>query len=121
MTVRLFHPVHNLTTTMNTQTSRRLIGLNVALLGVLGAVTIAGSFEAGAQPAATGAAAAAPRPRGEYTLVSGRYQGGTSNAIYVLDAANGELMALSWDRSRNEIEVIGHRKLADDSQIKPGR
>lgn len=99
--------------------ARRLIGLNVALLLVLGAVTIVGGFEAAAQPGA--ATTAPPRPRGDYTVVSGRYQGGTSNAIFVLDAANGELMALAWDRSRNEMEVIGHRKLADDTQIKSGR
>ncbi len=97
---------------------QRLIGLNIALLLMLGVVTILTSVDAGAQP---GAAAPAPRPRGEYTVVSGRYQGGTTNAIYVLDAANQELIALSWDRSRNEIEVIGHRKLSDDAQLKPGR
>lgn len=102
-------------------TSRRLIGLNVALLMVLGVFTILTSVDAGAQPGAGPGAAATARPRGDYTVVSGRYQGGTSNAVYILDAANQELMALSWDRSRNELEVIGHRKLADDAQIKPGR
>lgn len=102
-------------------TSRRLIGLNVALLMVLGVFTILTSVDAGAQPGAGPGAAATSRPRGDYTVVSGRYQGGTSNAVYILDAANQELMALSWDRSRNELEVIGHRKLADDAQIKPGR
>jgi hypothetical protein len=97
---------------------QRLIGLNIALLLMLGVVTILTSVDAGAhQPATT----AAPRPRGEYTVVSGRYQGGTTNAIYVLDSANQELMALSWDKSRNELEVIGHRKLGDDAQLKPGR
>lgn len=96
---------------------QRLIGLNIALLLMLGVVTILTSVDAGAQPGAT----AAPRPRGEYTVVSGRYQGGTNNAIYVLDSANQELMALSWDKSRNELEVIGHRKLNDDAQLKPGR
>lgn len=100
------------------RSQKRLIGLNIALLLMLGVVTILTSVDAGAQP---GAAAPAPRPRGEYTVVSGRYQGGTTNAIYVLDAANQELIALSWDRSRNEIEVIGHRKLSDDAQLKPGR
>lgn len=102
--------------------SRRLIGLNLALLAVLGVVTIVTSLDAGAQPGAAGPGAAAPaRTRGDYTVVSGRYQGGTSNAVYILDAANQELMALSWDRSRNELEVIGHRRLADDAQTKPSR
>lgn len=94
---------------------RRLVVLNCGLLMVLGALTIAGGFEAGAQTTP------APRARGDYTMVSGRYQGGTSNAIYLLDAANGELMALAWDRSRNEMEIIGHRRIADDAQVKSGR
>lgn len=105
--------------------ARRLVAFNFALLLVLGAVTIIGSLEAGAQPGGAGAGATGanptPRARGDYTMVSGRYQGGTSNAIYVLDAANGELLALSWDRGRNELEIIGHRRIADDAQIKSGR
>lgn len=96
---------------------QRLIALNVALLLTLGVVTVLAGADAGAQPVGT----PAPRPRGEYTVVSGRYQGGTTNAVYVLDSANQELLALSWDRSRNELEVIGHRKLSDDAQLKPGR
>ncbi len=107
--------------------ARGLVAFNLALLLVLGAVTIIGSLEAGAQSGGAGAGAGAtgarptPRARGDYTMVSGRYQGGTSNAIYVLDAANGELLALSWDRGRNELEIIGHRRIADDAQIKSGR
>jgi hypothetical protein len=100
------------------RTRQRLIGLNIALLMMLGVVTIFSNVEAGAQPGGT---PAAPRPRGDYTVVSGRYQGGTANAVYILDAANQELLAITWDRSRNEVNVLGHRKLGDDSQIKPGR
>lgn len=102
------------------RTRQRLIGLNIALLLMLGVVTIFTSMEAPAQPGAT-PAASTPRPRGDYTAVSGRFQGGTSNAVYILDASNQELLALTWDRSRNELDVIGHRKLSDDAQIKPGR
>lgn len=90
--------------------SPRLVGLNVALLMALGAVTLA--TRAGAQPDARDGA----RGRGEYTLVSGRIQGATTHTIYVLDAANQELVALSWNRNSNSPEVIGFRSLADDAR-----
>jgi len=105
---------------------RGLLRLNVALLLILGVATILTSVDAGGQPGSglpgTAPASVPPaRSRGEYTMVSGRYQGGTSNAVWVLDAANGELIALSWDRANNELEVIGYRRLADDAQIRQGR
>lgn len=88
--------------------SGRLIGLNVALLLALGAVTLA--TRAGAQNDGGG------RGRGEYTLVSGRVQGATTHTIYVLDAANQELVALGWNRNTNQAEVVGFRSLADDAR-----
>ena len=96
--------------------SPRLIGLNVALLGVLGVVTLVGvlSSRAGAQPGVGGAAAA--RGRGEYTMVAGKIQGATTAAIYVVDAANQEVIALGWDRATNRLEPIGHRSLLDDAR-----
>lgn len=105
--------------TPSSRMSNRLVGLNFALLLALGVLTIllnARPGGAAAQPPDTAA-----RTRGEYTIVSGRFQGGTSNAVYVLDAANQELMALSWNRSRDEMEIIGHRKITDDAQFRPGR
>ena len=87
---------------------RRLVALNVALLIVLGIVTFAG-----AQPGGTGAG---PRGRGEYTMVSGRTQGSTTATIYILDAANQEVLALGWDRGNNKPDVVGHRSLADDAK-----
>jgi len=90
--------------------SGRLIGLNVALLLALGAVTLA--TRAGAQNDGAGGG----RGRGEYTLVSGRVQGATTHTIYVLDAANQELVALGWNRNTNQAEVVGFRSLADDAK-----
>ena len=96
--------------------SRRLIGLNIALLAVLAVVTIAGvvSSRADAQPP-TGSNPAS-RIRGEYTMVSGKIQGATADALYIIDAANQELVALSWDRAASRFEPIGHRSIADDAR-----
>lgn len=94
---------------------RRLITLNVALLLVLGVVTIFSSTHVGAQPATSQPASG--RGRGEYTIVSGRYQGGNSNALYVTDAVNQEILALEWDRNRKELTIFGLRKLADDAKM----
>ncbi len=94
--------------------SGRLIGLNVALLLALGAVTLA--TRAGAQNDGGGGGPGGGRGRGEYTLVSGRVQGATTHTIYVLDAANQELVALGWNRNTNQAEVVGFRSLADDAK-----
>ncbi len=98
------------------QISRRLIGLNIAILAVLAVVTIAGvvSSRAGAQPP-TGAPPL-PRMRGEYTMVPGKIQGATTQSLYIIDASNQELLALSWDRANNRFEPIGHRSLSDDAK-----
>jgi len=94
--------------------SRKLIGLNVALLATLAVVTLLGvvSARAGAQPGATTPA----RGRGEYTMVSGRIQGSTTSAIYIVDGANQEIVALTWDRTNNRVEPIGYRSLNDDAR-----
>jgi hypothetical protein len=97
---------------MNTRT-RRLIALNAALLAALAIATIAGT--ASAQPG--GAGAALGRARGDYTLISGRYQGGTAGAVYVLDASNQDILALTWDRTRDRFNIVGHRSLIEDSRV----
>lgn len=93
--------------------SPKLIGLNVALLGVLGLVTFVSSGPASAQPddAAQGA-----RQRGDYTAVSGRMQGGNT-VVYIIDAANQELVALNWNRNNSVFEPIGFRNLNDDKRF----
>lgn len=99
---------------------RRLIGLNFALLLIVAVATILTNSPVIAQPG-TGQPAGQARGRGDYTLVTGRYQGGTSNAVYILDAANQELLALSWNRSRDEFETIGFRRLSEDAKFNMGR
>ncbi|MBX3405171.1 MAG: hypothetical protein KF869_00280 [Phycisphaeraceae bacterium] len=94
----------------------RLIAANAVLLGALAVLTIVGlQTPAGAQPGA-GGAGAAQRGRGDYTMVSGRYQGGTANMVYLLDSANQELLALEWNRNRNEFTPLGLRSFVDDGR-----
>jgi hypothetical protein len=88
----------------------RLIAANAALLGVLAVLTIVGmNAPAGAQPGSQ-------RGRGEYTMVSGRYQGGTASAVYLVDSANQEVLALTWNRTKNEFEPLALRSMLMDSQ-----
>jgi hypothetical protein len=100
---------------------RRLVQANAVLLLALGVLTIAAAMEGG--PAAGMPADAQPpasaRPRGEYTMISGRIQGATTNAVYILDANNQELVALSWDRNRNRFVGIGYRSLLADGRTQP--
>lgn len=89
---------------------RRLVALNAGLVGVLAMVTWTG-----AQPAGQASAASSPRSPGQYTMVAGRVLGGSSHAVYILDAVNHEMAALAWDRSRERFEPIGYRNFASDA------
>jgi hypothetical protein len=91
---------------------RGLIALNAGLLLALGAVSLA--------PEAT-AQRGAGRARGEYTLVSGRVIGGNSNAVYVIDSANQEIIGLTWNNTRKALEGFGYRDINADSGAAPGR
>jgi len=61
-----------------------------------------------------GAQSAADRPAGDYIVVGGSTTGGFTNAIYVLDTANRELVALRWNESTKSLEGSGFRDLVDD-------
>ena len=91
--------------------TRALIALNAALVLLLGVVVL--------QPQAE-AQNANSRKRGEYTLVSGDQNVGNSNAIFIVDAANQELVVLDWD-NQTGLVGLGYRDLNQDSQIRPGR
>jgi hypothetical protein len=88
---------------------RGLIGLNICLLVVLALITLT----PGAQ-----ARQAASRPHGQYAMVSAQVQGQTEAAIVVVDAANEEMAALKWDRSRRVLTPIGYRNLRQDAQLR---
>lgn len=93
-----------------------LVALNVALLGLLGAVTL--TPDAGAQ---LGDQFASKRVRGQYALVGGETLGNASSTIYVLDSANRELVALRWNDSLKSLEGIGYRDLVRDANSDPDR
>ncbi len=91
-----------------------LIALNVVLLAVLGAVTLAPRSEA--QPSSPDT-----RVRGEYTIVGGKTLGDAGNTIYVLDSANREMVALRWNDSAKALEGMGYRDLVRDVNSDPDR
>ncbi len=97
---------------MRRRQTRALIGLNAALLVVLGAVSLT--------PVA-GAQGATRRPPGVYSIIGGDLPSGNSNGVYVLDSANRELILLRWDNTRNIVEGLGYRDLNDDVNAEPTR
>ncbi|RMH27470.1 MAG: hypothetical protein D6692_07625 [Planctomycetota bacterium] len=102
------------TTHERPRVSRPLIALNAALLLAFGAVTL--DPHATAQNTQT-----IQRPRGEYTLLGGAVTGSNANAIYVIDAANNEMVAMLWDDSRRQLTGFGYRDLNNDLLIAPER
>jgi hypothetical protein len=92
-----------------------VVGLNLALLGVLALLVVAGS------PANAGSReGAAPRARGEYTMLTGRGGSGSTGLVYILDGVNAELIALRYD-SRTHLSVIGYRSMDGDAKATPQR
>lgn len=92
---------------MKTSQQHALIGLNALLLGLLAVVTLSPGAEAQAKRA---------RPKGQYGIVDGKFQGAQESAIYVFDSANQELIALRWDRSRKNLNAIGYRNIEEDAK-----
>ncbi len=97
-----------------------LVGLNLALAGVLAGLMFGHAradatfvSAAAAQGPASGVGGGG-RSRGQYLMVSGRLNGQSVNAIYVLDSANQEMIALRWERSQNALISLGYRPLAED-------
>ena len=113
-------------TNSNAESNHGLIVLNAVLLGILGVITLgpgAGAqTQSGSKPGPNNAGEEQnARPRGSYTMVGGELPSGNSNAIWVLDTANQELLALVWDQSRSRIHGLGFRDLASDAEGKRGR
>lgn len=91
---------------------RGALVVNAVLLALLAAVSLA--------PVASAQRGAA-RARGEYSMSAGRILGGSASVVYVLDAANQELIALRWNESTKSLDGIGFRDLNQDAQAEPGR
>jgi len=98
---------------MKKRTIGGLIGLNALLVLCLVAVTFAPAVTA-QQPL---------RDPGDYTMIAGDVQGQTYSVIYIVDAMNQELVAVSWDGSRQHMRPVGYRDLAGDTKVvaRPGR
>ena len=85
---------------------RGLVALNALLLGALAFVTFA--------PSVTGQPSG--RQRGDYTMVSGGVNGIDSDAIYIVDSVNQEMIAITYDQTTRNIEGIGYVNLAADAK-----
>lgn len=96
---------------MNNRRHRGLIVLNVVLVAVLGLVTL--GPDAGAQNAVA-------RAPGSYTMVGGRINGGTANAVWVVDGTNQEVVAVRWNNSRARLDGLGFRDLVADGKLQAG-
>ncbi len=96
----------------NPQARRGLIVVNVALLMLLAAVSLAPSSLA---------QRGGGRARGEYTLVAGKVTGSSAHAVYVVDSSNQDLIALRWSETTKTLEPIGYRDLKEDANLSPGR
>ncbi len=82
---------------------RALLAINAALLGLLALVSFAST--AGAQG----------RGRGEYMMVGGGANGANSAVVYIVDAANQEMIAATFNVNTRVLDGVGYRNLAQDA------
>ena len=132
---------------MRDRQTRWLAGACVALLCVLGWVSLAGGGGGGASGGGDGAGlggleagllravesaalaqaaggAAQPSPTravGNYVFVSGTVNGSPQEIVYMIDAVNRELVALRWDRNGSRVDILGFRDLFMDGDAAQGR
>lgn len=95
---------------MTRRSNKHLLALNGVLVVALALVT----FAPGAEGRQTAARSRAP---GQYAMVSARIQGASDDAIFIVDSANEEMIAIRWDRSRRAIDGVGYRDLAADAEL----
>ncbi len=103
---------------MRTRASVRALALvNAALLAGI----IATALSRPAANAQGETPADARRPRGEYTMVSAKTNQGGPHAIWIVDSANNEMVAVRWDQSRQAMLGVGYRSISSDARLSPGR
>jgi hypothetical protein len=85
---------------------RGLLALNGVLLLALLVVTFAPSADAQREN----------RRRGAYAMVSARALGFTEAAIWIVDGANQEMIAMRYDRSNKQLRFLGFRDLEADAR-----
>ena len=89
---------------------RAALVVNAIGLALLAAVTFAPT--AGAQY----------RARGSYTMAAGRANGADSGVVYVVDTANQELIAVTYNPNTKVIDGVGYRNIAADAgEVARGR
>ena len=81
-----------------------LVALNVVLLGVLAFSSLVGP-SANAQGARAG---------GRYGMVSGVVQNIYPGVVYIVDEANQEVVAVSYNETIREFRGVGYRDLKSD-------
>lgn len=95
-----------------------VVGVNLALLALL-ALLVVSSSPAGARENGT-RENAAPRARGEYTMLTGRSGSGSGSTVYLIDGANAEMISLRYDQ-RTLFAITGYRSLEADAKATPQR
>jgi len=88
---------------------RVLAAVNAGLALALATVWLGPAADAQGQPDVN-------RNRGTYLVIGGDTQGGNSDAIWVIDTANQEMVTLRWRGGQNQLEGIGYRDLKSDAQ-----
>jgi hypothetical protein len=93
-----------------------LAGVNAGLVGLLGVLVLGPRAIGQATPSISRAA-------GDYAFVGGEVSGLDTNAVYVLDAVNEELIVLRWDQSRKQLDTPDgwYRNLRLDTSGRPSR
>lgn len=85
---------------------RVLVAANIAALGFLAFIEL------------SAAARAQQRPRGTYTAASGRIEGTETHALYIVDEATQDMIAVQWDPRAKQIKGLGYRStLADAADL----
>ncbi len=89
---------------------RGLLAINGALLIILAAVTFGSTVNGQA------------RGRGEYTMVAGGVPSTDAAALYIVDVANQEMIAMVFNPNAKSLEGVGYRNLTiDAAAIQRGR
>jgi len=90
---------------MNRKSLGGLIVLNVALLFVLGLLTMAPS---------TAEAQLGGRRAGDYVMVAGQVQGKVNSTLYIADLNNGTMIAVNYDQNARALVPVGGRVISAD-------
>jgi hypothetical protein len=92
-------------TTPKSSSLRGIIVLNMGLLILLAIVTFSGT-----------SAKAQGRGRGDYAMVAGGAKGTDSSVVYIVDQANQEMIAVTYNQTNKQLDGLTYRNLANDAR-----